>query len=59
MLVKRGLKETDFLKDGGTFELIPLVIILPVSVVDNPHVEGSMDMQFSKATQFLSQKKYL
>jgi hypothetical protein len=36
-----------------------LVITLPVSVVKNPHVEGSMDMQFSKATQFLNQKKYL
>ena len=50
MIASRGLNQTNFLQDSSLVKVMPLILTVPISAVDNPHIEGSIDINFIKAT---------
>ena len=60
MLIKRGLKNTDFLKKTDKLQkLESMVLILPPYLVKNPEIPESMDKFFAQGTLALFKKNYI
>ena len=61
MLQKRGLRKEGcrFLKDSIADLLMPLAIVIPALIVENPDVADSMDHHVNEGCIAMDKKQYL